>query len=77
VPNALDALRAKADWLEELIANVTHLAGAGVPERAIARRLLGAEGATNAVSRGEVSKRNLVRAVGRAQSTVNSQQSTG
>jgi len=61
-------LRAKADWLESVIAEVTRLADAGLAEREITRRVLGREEFVGWISRGEYSKRSLVQAVLREQS---------
>ena len=61
VPDPLGALRAKAEWLESLMFEASRLAGDGVPVRAITRQLLGREGLTALISRGKLSKANLVR----------------
>lgn len=58
-------LRAKADWIEEMIAAVESGIEAGLGDRAIARRVLGREPAEHYVSRGKMSKINFVRAVRR------------
>jgi len=56
-------LRAKITWMEETIGEIERLAAGGVDEREIARRVLGREALVGWVSRGEYSKRQLVRAV--------------
>jgi glyoxylase-like metal-dependent hydrolase (beta-lactamase superfamily II) len=63
VPRPAPLLRAKADWLEELVGEVERLADAGLDERAIRRRVLGRESWIALGSRGEYRKLNLVRAV--------------
>ena len=67
----LGTLRAKADWLEAFIGDVARMRAEGMSDAAIARRLLGREGATRWLTRGEVSRVNLVRSS--HQSTVNDQ----
>jgi glyoxylase-like metal-dependent hydrolase (beta-lactamase superfamily II) len=61
------SLRAKADWIEGLIAETGKLHATGMSETAVTRRLLGREGTTIWVSRGKLSKLNLIRAALRAQ----------
>lgn len=61
------ALRAKADWIEGLITEAGRLHAAGMSETAITRQLLGREGTTIWLSRGDLSKRNLIRAALKAQ----------
>ena len=56
-------LRAKIAWMEETIGEVEALHASGVAEREITRRVLGRESTTGWVSRGEYSKRELVRAI--------------
>jgi glyoxylase-like metal-dependent hydrolase (beta-lactamase superfamily II) len=56
------ALRAKADWLEQTIGNIRHLHGVGWSRRAIRRELLGRHGFAHYASAGEYSEDNLVRA---------------
>jgi ribonuclease/clavin/mitogillin len=63
VRNPLPLLGAKIDWLEELIGVITALAETGLSERDIQRRVLGRETVVGWVSRGEYSKRALVRSV--------------
>jgi len=54
------ALRAKADWMEELIGEVSRRAADGQPPRTITRELLGREPREYYVSFNEYSKRQLV-----------------
>ena len=63
VPKPLPLLRAKIDWLEETIGVINALADMGLGEREIQRRALGREPVVGWVSRGEYSKRALVRSV--------------
>ena len=56
-------LRAKIDWMEETIGAVGECARAGLHEREIQRRVLGAEALVGLASLGEYSKISLVRAV--------------
>ena len=56
-------LRAKIDWMDETIGEITRLAARGLPEHEITRRVLGREELVGVVSRGEYSKREYVRAV--------------
>jgi endoribonuclease LACTB2 len=65
VNDPVGALRAKADWLDELIGSAARLRSQGLSDAAIARRLLGREGVTNAISLGKLSKTNLIRSVPR------------
>jgi ribonuclease/clavin/mitogillin len=67
VVDPLGTLRAKADWMEGLIAEAGKLHAAGMSEASITRKLLGREGATIWFSRGKLSKRNLIRSALRAQ----------
>jgi glyoxylase-like metal-dependent hydrolase (beta-lactamase superfamily II) len=67
VADPVGTLRAKADWMEELIAEAGRLSAAGMSEAAITRHLLGREGTTIWFSRGKLSKRNLIRSALRAQ----------
>lgn len=55
-------LRAKAEWLEEAVAEMLRLADAGLDARAIRRRVLGREPWVALGSLGEYGKLNLVRA---------------
>lgn len=63
VPNPVDALLAKADWLDETIGAIERGIAAGREDRAIARDVLGAEELAHYVSRGGMSRINFVRAV--------------
>jgi glyoxylase-like metal-dependent hydrolase (beta-lactamase superfamily II) len=63
VPNGADALRAKATWLEEMIASIDDRIARGWSDRAITRAVLGREDLVYAVSRGDLSRLNFVRAV--------------
>jgi endoribonuclease LACTB2 len=65
VPDPVARLLAKADWMEEMIAQVERLADDGLSEAAIARTVFGHRTVTDVVSQGEYSRRNLVRAVRR------------
>ena len=62
VRDPVPRLLAKAAWLEETVGEVERLAGAGLSERAIRRRVLGPEPFVALGSRGEYGKLNLVRA---------------
>ncbi len=66
VDRAVEALGAKVDWLEDLVARVGVLADRGLSLRRITRAALGREGGVFIVSRGEYCKRNLVAAALRA-----------
>ncbi|HEU4641587.1 MAG TPA: MBL fold metallo-hydrolase, partial [Gemmatimonadaceae bacterium] len=59
VPNPVDALLAKADWLEETIAAIERGIAAGRDDRTIAREVLGAEELAHYVSRGGLSRVNF------------------
>lgn len=61
--DAAALLLAKAAWLEDTIGSIMTLAGGGVPEREIQRRVLGPEALVGYVSFGEYSGRALVQAV--------------
>ncbi len=61
VEDAGGALRHKIDFLEDLAERAKGLRAAGLPLGEITRRLLGEEGLMTLASRGEFSKRNLVR----------------
>ena len=56
-------LLAKADWIGETVARIDALADAGTDDREIRRRVLGRESWVAAISRGEYSGANFVRAV--------------
>jgi endoribonuclease LACTB2 len=63
VPDAVSALEAKAAWLEETIGTIDRRIVEGWTDAAITRDVLGPEEWTAAVSRGDLSKANFVRAV--------------
>ena len=63
VPNGVDALRAKAQWLDETIGAIDDRIAQGWGDRAITRAVLGREDLVYAVSRGDLSRLNFVRAV--------------
>jgi len=54
-------LHAKADWLEEIIAQIDRRIDAGASDRAIRRDVLGREAAVGYCSAGELSRLNFVR----------------
>ncbi|HEX6536205.1 MAG TPA: MBL fold metallo-hydrolase [Gemmatimonadaceae bacterium] len=63
VSDPVNTLLAKADWMDETIDAIDRAIAAGWSDRAIAREVLGAEPLEHYVSRGAMSKVNLVRAV--------------
>jgi glyoxylase-like metal-dependent hydrolase (beta-lactamase superfamily II) len=65
VPSPVEALLAKADWLEETIGRIEDGIARGWDDRAIARAVLGREEMGYYVSGGGMSRINLVRAVRR------------
>jgi glyoxylase-like metal-dependent hydrolase (beta-lactamase superfamily II) len=65
IANAITALQARIDWLEETIGEIERRVAAGWSDGAIARDVLGREDLSALVSAGEYAKRNLVRAVRR------------
>jgi ribonuclease/clavin/mitogillin len=65
VSDPTNALLAKADWLDEVIARVEAKVDAGWSDRAIRRHVLGRENAVGLISGGEYSKLTMVRAVRR------------
>lgn len=65
VANPVSALKAKADWLEEITGAIDRLTEQGLSEREITRRVLGREGFVAYTSRGKLSKRNLIRSARR------------
>lgn len=65
VPHPVEALLAKADWLEDAIGRIDALIAAGWRDRAISRRILGAEDASCWVTAGDLSRLNFVKAVRR------------
>jgi len=60
VTNAARQLSAKADWIEETVGRIDDLIAEGWDDRAIARRVLGAENAMSYATRFDYSRRNLV-----------------
>jgi glyoxylase-like metal-dependent hydrolase (beta-lactamase superfamily II) len=67
VHDPVNALRAKAAWMEEIIGEARRLAAAGMTVPAISRRLLGRDGFVGFISRGKLAHRNLIRSVLRAE----------
>lgn len=65
VAHPVEALLAKAEWLDDLVGRIDALLDAGWSDVAIRRRLLGAEDATYWVTAGDLSRLNFVRAVRR------------
>jgi len=65
VRGAAQALRAKADWVEEMVTSIERLVREGWTDRRIRDRVLGREGVVGYASGGEYSKLNFVRAVRR------------
>ena len=63
LPNGADALRAKANWLDETIGAIDDRIVRGWSDRGIARAVLGREDLVAMVSRGDLSRLNFVRAV--------------
>ena len=63
VPDPVRALTAKADWIEEAVAQIDMRINAGWSDRAIARHVLGREGLVGWLSAGEYSKLTFVHAV--------------
>ena len=63
LPNGAEALRAKADWLDETIGAIDDRVARGWSDRVIARTVLGREDLVAVVSRGDLSRLNFVRAV--------------
>jgi hypothetical protein len=59
----VDAITAKIDWLSETIGVIESRIAAGDDDRAIVREVLGGEENAAIVSRGDYSRRNLVKAV--------------
>ncbi len=66
VPNAVSALRAKADWLEEMVSAVGQRAGDGWSDERIVRNVMGGEELTGWVSHGHYSRAAFVRVAKRA-----------
>jgi endoribonuclease LACTB2 len=67
VPGGASALKAKADWLEELIERIGRLHASGISDNEIRRRVLGDRGLAHWFSVGDYSPDNLVKAVLREQ----------
>jgi endoribonuclease LACTB2 len=67
VPRGASALKAKADWLEELIERIGQLHASGALENEIRKRVLGDRGLAHWFSAGDYSPDNLVKAVLREQ----------
>lgn len=65
VRDPTNALLAKADWLDEIIANIDQRIDAGWSDQAIRDHVLGRESAIGTISGGEYSKLTMVRAVRR------------
>ena len=65
VPEPVAALRAKAQWLRDMIAAITGAITLGATDSQILARLLGGESLTGRLSGGEYARRNFVRAVRR------------
>jgi len=65
VSNATQAIDEKIDWLSEMLATMARDVRAGMSDREIVRRRLGGEEPAAYVSRGDYSRRNLVKAVRR------------
>jgi hypothetical protein len=65
VRDGREALRRKAGNLRGLRERIVELLRQGLPEKEIARRVVGREGFLTWVSRGRFSARNFVRAVAR------------
>ena len=63
VERPVEQLRAKADWLESTVDEIERGIARGADDRAIAREVLGPEGFTGWISRGEYAHVNVVRAV--------------
>ena len=63
VPNGAQSLLAKAAWLDETIGQIDRRIAQGWSDRAITRSALGREDFVYAISRGDLSRVNFVRAV--------------
>lgn len=63
IPAPREALAAKIAWLDTMIGRIERMADDGASEREISRALLGRRAAIDIFSRGEYSRRSLVRAV--------------
>lgn len=66
VPNAISALHAKADWLEEMVSTIATRAADGYSDARIVREVLGGEELTGRVSHGHYSRAAFVRVAKRA-----------
>jgi endoribonuclease LACTB2 len=66
VPNAVSALHAKADWLEEMVAAIAQRVADGWSDARIVREMLGGEELTGRVSHGHYSRAGFVRVARRA-----------
>lgn len=60
VPNATKVLRAKADWMEQIITDVEQRIDDGMSDARIRRELIGRLGATHVFSAGDYSPQNLI-----------------
>jgi hypothetical protein len=65
VKEPVRALQAKIDWLASAVDEIEHRIQGGESDREIVRGVLGGEETAAIISRGEYSRRNLVRAVRR------------
>ena len=63
VSKPVEALTAKAEWLEKTIVSVRAAIAEGRTDRAIVSRVLGGEDRIALISRGEMAKRNFVAAI--------------
>lgn len=66
IPHAIAALTAKADWLEETIGRIDEMTSAGVSAEAIGRSVHPGWDRWGAISNGDYSRLNFVRAVQRS-----------
>ena len=65
VPDPVIALEARADWLRDVLAEVERRVSEGWSDQLIVKRVLGGEERAAWASRGDYSRRNLVKAVRR------------
>lgn len=65
VEHPVRAIDAKVRWLEQTLRDIEHRVDEGWSDRAIVQRVLGGEEIAAVLSRGDYSRRNLVRAVRR------------
>lgn len=63
LPDPVASLRAKADWIEQTVAEIEVLARKGLDDISIRNRVLGREDSLGLVSLGEYSRINFVRSV--------------